>query len=70
MVQLFAGWSVFKLRHLGLGWAGALIGLLTIFGCYCAPSALVLAGYATWVLSRDDVRARFTVGALPASSGA
>lgn len=69
-LQALAGWQVFRFRSLGIGLAGALVGLFTVCGFYCAPSAFVLAGYGVYVLTRTDVRARFAVRVPPASTGA
>ncbi|MCB9595785.1 MAG: hypothetical protein H6719_23890 [Sandaracinaceae bacterium] len=65
VVQALGGWRLFQYRGLALGWIGALGGLLGVLGCYCAPTGIALAMYATYVLSRDDVRARIAVGVPP-----
>ncbi|MBX3269702.1 MAG: hypothetical protein KF729_05550 [Sandaracinaceae bacterium] len=70
VVQAFAGWQLFRYRGLGLAWAAAIGGLFAVLGCYCAPTALLLGGYAAYVLSRPDVRARLALGVPPASHGA
>ena len=68
-LQAFAGWQVFRFRGLGVGIVGGLVGLFSVCGIYCAPSALLLAVYAVYVLTRTDVRARFAVVVPPASKG-
>lgn len=55
----FAGWRLFRFQSRVLGIAAAVIGLLSLLGCYCFPSAMLLGPYALWVLTRDDVIARF-----------
>lgn len=70
ILQAVAGWRLFRYRGWVLGWLAAVFGLTSLLGCYCAPTAVLLAGYAAWVLSRDDVRARLAVGVPPATQGA
>ncbi len=65
LLHAVAGWQLFRFRGRVLGAVAAGAGLAAIFGCYCAPTSLALGAYATWVLSRDDVRARLAVGVGP-----
>jgi len=69
-LQIIGGWRLFQLHGAGWAWGGALAGVVSLLGCYCAPTAFALLGYAVFVLSRDEVRARIAVGAPPASSSA
>lgn len=65
VLQALAGWLLFGYRHPRVAWLGAAFGIIAVFGCYCAPTALALLGYAAWVLSREDVRARLATGVPP-----
>ncbi len=67
-LQLWGGFEVLRLRRLELGWLALAVGVLSLCGCYCFPTALVLVGYGAWVLSRDDVKARFRVRVPPATT--
>jgi len=67
VLQGLAGWMLLRHRGIRLAWAAAAMGLLSLFGCYCSPTALALAAYAVFVLTRDDVKARFAVVLPPAS---
>lgn len=69
VLQLVGGWRLFRYEGTSFAWAGALAGLMSLLGCYCGPSAIALAAYGVFILSRDDVRARFAVGQAAASSG-
>jgi len=69
-LQIIGGWRLFKMHGVGWAWGGALAGVVSLLGCYCAPTAFALAGYAVFVLSRDEVRARIAAGAPAASSSA
>ena len=69
ILQAVAGRRLFRYQGWVLGWIAAIFGLTSLLGCYCAPTAVLLAGYAAWVLSRDDVRARLAVGVPPATQG-
>ena len=67
LLQALGGWRLFRYRGPVLAWVGAIAGLASMLGCYCAPTAILLLGYAAYVLTRDDVRARLAVGAPPAT---
>ena len=66
-LQFFAGWRVFGFRARRLGLFAAVAGTLGACGIYCAPTSLGLAAYALYILTREDVVARFAVGAMPGS---
>ncbi|MFK7991157.1 MAG: hypothetical protein AB8I08_34380 [Sandaracinaceae bacterium] len=68
ILQVVAGWQLLRLRHLSLSWIALIAGMLSLFGCYCFPSAIVLLALGAWILTRDDVRARFRIRVSPATS--
>ncbi len=59
VMQLLAGWRVrtFHSRWLAIG--SIWLGLSTVFGCYCLPTALAMIVYGSVVLHRREVIARF-----------
>ena len=61
VLQGLAGWLLLRYRGIPLAWLAIAAGMLSLFGCYCSPTAFAIAAYAIFVLTRDDVRARFAV---------
>ncbi|MGE0787422.1 MAG: hypothetical protein AB7S26_17245 [Sandaracinaceae bacterium] len=70
VMNIIAGWQVFRFRGRTLALVAIALSALTVCGIYCAPTALFLAIYAIWVLTRDDVVARFAVVTPAAKQGA
>ncbi len=60
-LQALAGWRLLRFRGVALAWIAVAAGMLSVFGCYCAPTGFAIGAYAIFVLTRDDVRARFAV---------
>lgn len=58
-LQIWAGVRLrsFRSRTLGLVALGA--GVMTVLGCYCAPTSIALLIWGAIVLTHDDVRSRF-----------
>lgn len=58
-LQLFAGFRVRGFRGRIVAIVSFLLGVLTVFGCYCAPSSLGLLVWGLIVLLHGPVAARF-----------
>lgn len=62
-LQLWAGWRARTYRSRVLAFLALGSGLLTVIGCYCAPTSLGLAVWGVIVLASEPVRDRFAAGA-------
>lgn len=61
-LQIFAGIRVLKHRSRTLAIVALSAGLLSLFGCYCAPTSLALFVYGLVLLLRGDVIEAFRRG--------
>lgn len=58
-LQLVAGFYVRTFRRRALGVVALLLGVLTVFGCYCGPTAIALIVWGLIVLLSGPVGDRF-----------
>jgi len=58
-LQLWAGWRIRVYRSRGLGLAALCSGLITVVGCYCAPTSLGMLVWGLVILLSGDVADRF-----------
>ena len=58
-LQLWAGWRMRTYRSRGLVIAALIAGLLTLVGCYCLPTSLVLLVWGLVILLDAAVAERF-----------
>ncbi len=63
VLQLWAGWRARTYRSRVLAFLALGSGLLTLIGCYCAPTSLGLAVWGVIVLAGEAVRDRFAAAA-------
>ena len=67
VLQAWAGWKLLQYQGAALTWAAGVLGLFSLVGCYCMPSAFMIFAYLVFVMTRDDVRARIALNLPPAS---
>lgn len=58
-LQLLAGLRLWKYQGRGLGIAAAVIGVITVVGCYCAPTSMGILIWGLIVLLNAAVAERF-----------
>ncbi len=66
-LQLWAGWRARTFRSRPLAFVALALGLVTVLGCYCAPSSLGLLVWGVIVLVHEDVRERFAAAEAAAT---
>lgn len=59
VLQLAGGYYMLSFRYRPLAIAAYLTGVLSITGCYCLPTAILLAIWGLFVVFDKDVAARF-----------
>ena len=59
LLQLYAGWQIRRERSRVLGIVALGAGLLTVAGCYCAPTSAAMLVWGAIVLFSDNVKERF-----------
>lgn len=62
VVRIWAAIQNFRFRGQTLGIVSISLGMLSVFVCYCAPTAIGLLVYGLIVLLRQPVRAAFAMG--------
>ena len=68
-LHIYAGWRVFLFRARALGIVALAWGCLTVFSCYCAPSAVALALYGLIVLRNAETKIAFQSRGAASSAG-
>lgn len=63
VLQLWAGWRARTFRSRGLAFLALGAGLVSLFGCYCAPTSLGMLVWGAIVLANQAVRDRFVATA-------
>ncbi|MGH9847157.1 MAG: hypothetical protein ACREEM_51330 [Blastocatellia bacterium] len=61
-LHIYAGVKNYKYRNRTLGIVALSVGALSIFTCYCAPTAIGLLIYGLVVYLNEDVRRAFEIG--------
>lgn len=59
ILQVAAGYYMLSFRYRALAIAAYLTGVLSITGCYCLPTAILLGIWGVFVVFDKDVAARF-----------